>query len=154
MDDWTKSAKARSEVAATYLVEAKSCRFSPLRVICLVFRNGIDDTRDRCRSRVLRGLRCLLVIGAIVGRHRVCRCDGRNAVMIIVGGAHLLGSRRAMTERPHRTRSAHFIDGVGNLDSLSELDDVNLLERVGVHLQQDVTGDLMFCINESECVAE
>lgn len=103
---------------------------------------------------MLRGLRCLLVIGAIVGRHRVCRCDGRNTVMVVVGGTHLLGSRRAMTKRPHRTRTAQFIDGVGNFDSLSELYDVNLLERVGVHLKQDVTGDLVFCIDESEYVAE
>lgn len=35
---------------ATYLVETKSCRFSLLRMIGLVFRNGIDDTRNRCGS--------------------------------------------------------------------------------------------------------
>jgi hypothetical protein len=65
-------------------------------------------------------------------------------MMAAIGGAHLLRTHRREANGAHRAGSSEFIDRVGNLDSFTELNNVNLLERVSVHLEQDVTGDFVF----------
>jgi hypothetical protein len=59
-------------------------------------------------------------------------------------GSATPGSVRAIANRRLRSWSAQFGDSVGNLDPLAELWDLELLEQIGVQLEQNVTGDLVF----------